>query len=96
LVSTVLLYECNQITFLAERKKEKIIRVLITRLLLVFCMALISFYVAAQQKDSSRRNQPGDTTKPDLISGLRKLGEKAAQKPRLNSKRNRLPPGRII
>ncbi len=65
---------------LQPRKKEKILRALITRFLLVFCMTLISLYVAAQEKDSSRRNQVSDTTKPDLISGLRKLGEKAAQK----------------
>ena len=65
---------------LQQRKKEKILRVLITRFLLVFCMALISLYIGAQEKDSSRRNQVSDTTKPDLISGLRKLGEKAAQK----------------
>jgi len=61
-------------------KNEKIHRAFMARFLLVFCMGLISLYGVAQEKDSLLGIQLNDTTQPDLISRLRKIGEQAAQK----------------
>ena len=65
---------------LLQRKYERLLRELMTRFLLVVFMGLISLYVAAQEKDTSLKIQLNDTTQPDLIPRLRKIGEQAAQR----------------
>ena len=58
--------------------------------LLTICIIFISIYVNAQGGDSTLRDQLSDTTRPDLITRLKIVAEKAAKKSQTKLKENQI------
>jgi len=58
--------------------------------LLTICIIFISIYVNAQGGDSTLRDQLSDTTRPDLITRLKIVAEKAAEKSQTKLKENQI------
>jgi hypothetical protein len=80
----------NRIFFLQQVRTGNNLRVLIPGLLLTICVIFISIYGNAQGGDSTLKDQLSDTTRPDLISRLRTVAEKAAKKSQARLKENQI------